>query len=70
MNDAERFLLINRQCENVSRLIDEAERTPDRASAEALYRLAIDRTSIISEAVRRELRTMIRETPDGLENAA
>ncbi len=40
-------------------LIHEAERAPDAARAVALYRLAIDQTSIISEAVRRQLIAMI-----------
>ena len=69
MYDAERFLVINRQCEDASRLIDEAEHTSDMAKAEALYRLAVDRTSIISESVRRELMTMIHETPEALRDS-
>ncbi len=43
-------------------LIHEAEEGPDAASAVALYRRAIDRTGIISGAVRRQLIVMICES--------
>lgn len=61
MNDAERFLLLGRQGEDISKLTDDAGRPSGAAGAEALHRLAIDRTSIIPEAVRRELLATVRE---------
>ncbi len=39
-------------------LIHEAEEVPDAARAVALYRVAIDRTGIISGTVRRQLIVM------------
>lgn len=58
MSDLDRFKIIQKQCQRVSKWIHDAENADDAATAEKLYGKARNHMEKITEAVRKNLGRM------------